>query len=76
MLKIKRLFSDPSATPRGCVEWKTTDAEIRNGDEIVHRQYGVKSPKDWSETAVNIVSSKYFTRGNTPKPMSGTWSNG
>lgn len=49
------------------VEWDTRDAIIRNGDEIVFKQLGVEVPKTWSDTALNIVASKYFYKGHDPE---------
>ena len=47
--------------PFDCVEWDIRTAEIKDGkNNVVFRQDGVEVPKFWSNTATNIVASKYF----------------
>ncbi len=43
------------------VEWKTHDALIKSADgKVIFEQKGIRAPKGWSETSVNIAASKYF----------------
>jgi ribonucleoside-diphosphate reductase alpha chain len=43
------------------VEWKTHDATIKSADgKVIFEQKGIRAPKAWSETSVNIAASKYF----------------
>jgi ribonucleoside-diphosphate reductase alpha chain len=43
------------------VEWKTHEALIKSADgKVIFEQKGIRAPKPWSETSVNIAASKYF----------------
>jgi ribonucleoside-diphosphate reductase alpha chain len=43
------------------VEWRTHDACIKSADgKVIFEQKGIRAPKGWSETSVNIAASKYF----------------
>jgi len=43
------------------VEWRSHDASIKNADgKVIFEQKGIRAPKSWSETSVNIAASKYF----------------
>jgi ribonucleoside-diphosphate reductase alpha chain len=56
-----------------CVVWGKRDAVIRNNEgEVIFRQEGVEAPTSWSDTAVDIVASRYF-RGvqGTPERETG-----
>jgi ribonucleoside-diphosphate reductase alpha chain len=47
--------------PFDAIEWRVRTAEILDSKgNPVFRQEGVEAPTSWSETAVNIVASKYF----------------
>ena len=65
MLKWNRLFSDKDFNS---IEWETRLAKIVNkrGD-TVFEQPGVEVPAFWSQTATDIVASKYF-RGKLGSP--------
>lgn len=56
MLKIKPYFCQ-SGMPYDEFEWETRTAEIPGAS---FRQENVEVPKAWSQTATNIVASKYF----------------
>ena len=45
-------------TPRGSAE--RTAVILDHHGAVVFRQEGIKAPEDWSQTAINIVASKYF----------------
>src|ERR1700744_1223681 len=48
-------------TPYDDVQWETRTASIGNDKgAIIFEQRDVETPADWSQTATNIVSSKYF----------------
>jgi len=48
------------------VEWDTRDASITNSrGEAIFLQENVEVPADWSQTAVNVVASKYFRGPNS-----------
>ncbi len=60
-LEFERYFSTPGLDPFEAVEWETRDALIGNEKgEKVFEQKGVEVPKFWSQTATNVVVSKYF----------------
>ena len=60
---------EPGQTPYGVLEWEKRTASIANekGD-VIFEQREVEMPRDWSQTATNIVASKYFHgRAGTPE---------
>jgi ribonucleoside-diphosphate reductase alpha chain len=60
-MKVERFFSTPGVDPFDEVEWEVRDALIGNEKgEVVFEQRGVEVPKFWSQTATNVVASKYF----------------
>ncbi len=68
-LEFERYFSTPGLDPFEAVEWETRDALIGNEKgEKVFEQKGVEVPKFWSQTATNVVVSKYF-RGELGTPQ-------
>jgi ribonucleoside-diphosphate reductase alpha chain len=67
-LRFERRFSTPGVNPYDTVEWELRDAVISNEKgEVVFEQRGVEIPKTWSQTATNVVVSKYF-RGQLGTP--------
>ena len=68
-LEFERHFSTPGLDPFEAIEWETRDALIGNEKgEKVFEQKGVEVPKFWSQTATNVVVSKYF-RGELGTPQ-------
>ena len=68
-LEFERYFSTAGLDPFEAVEWETRDALIGNEKgEKVFEQKGVEVPKFWSQTATNVVVSKYF-RGELGTPQ-------
>ena len=60
-LSIKRLFTRPGVEPFDEVEWELRTASIQNNKgETLFEHTDVEVPKEWSQTATNIVASKYF----------------
>src|ERR1019366_2532182 len=52
---------DPAKTPYDEVRWETRTASIGNDKgSTIFEQRDVEVPVDWSQTATNIVASKYF----------------
>ena len=48
-------------TPYDEVQWETRTASIGNDKgSVIFEQRDVEVPVDWSQTATNIVASKYF----------------
>src|SRR5579885_2211991 len=68
-LALERFFSRPGVDPMSEVEWELRSAVIAGEDgRVVFEQRDVEVPRFWSQTATNVVVSKYF-RGplNDPK---------
>jgi ribonucleoside-diphosphate reductase alpha chain len=60
-LEFPRYFTREGTSPYDEIEWETRSASITNEKgEVLFRQEGVEIPKNWSQTAANIVVSKYF----------------
>src|ERR1700694_528567 len=60
-LSFERCFTDAKKSPFDTVEWEKRTALIGNEKGVtIFRQEDVEVPKSWSQTATNIVTSKYF----------------
>ncbi len=60
-LSFQRYFADGNKSPFDAVEWEKRTALIGNEKGVtIFRQEDVEVPKSWSQTATNIVASKYF----------------
>ena len=60
-LAFPRYFTDGKKSPFDAVEWEKRTALIGNEKGLtIFRQEDVDVPKTWSQTATNIVASKYF----------------
>jgi ribonucleoside-diphosphate reductase alpha chain len=60
-LAFERYFTDGKKSPFDVVEWEKRTALIGNEKGVtIFRQEDVEVPKSWSQTATNIVTSKYF----------------
>ncbi|MHB8609899.1 MAG: vitamin B12-dependent ribonucleotide reductase [Candidatus Acidiferrales bacterium] len=60
-LPFERYFTDGKFSPFDAVEWEKRTALIGNEKGVtIFRQEDVEVPKSWSQTATNIVTSKYF----------------
>ncbi|MGH9727789.1 MAG: vitamin B12-dependent ribonucleotide reductase [Candidatus Acidiferrales bacterium] len=60
-LEFRRKFTDGSVSPFDAVEWERRTAQIGNEKgQVIFRQDNIEVPKAWSQTATNIVASKYF----------------
>ena len=66
---IRRFFTRPGEDPMAQVEWARRVAMIagENG-AVVFEQRDVEVPRSWSQTATNVVVSKYF-RGPLGSPQ-------
>jgi ribonucleoside-diphosphate reductase alpha chain len=65
---IERFFTTPGADPYSEVEWDSRSAVIAGEDgRVVFEQKDVEVPRAWSQTATNVVVSKYF-RGQIGTP--------
>ncbi|NQV90656.1 vitamin B12-dependent ribonucleotide reductase [Candidatus Uhrbacteria bacterium] len=60
-ITVDRYFTKQGVHPYDEIEWETRDASITDSKgKIVFEQKNVEVPKTWSQTATNIVVSKYF----------------
>ncbi len=60
-LEFPRHFTRDGVSPYDEIDWEVRSATITNEKgAVIFRQEGVKVPKAWSQTATNIVVSKYF----------------
>ncbi|MFZ0213643.1 MAG: vitamin B12-dependent ribonucleotide reductase [Candidatus Acidiferrales bacterium] len=68
-LEFRRRFTDGKVAPFDAVEWERRTAQIGNEKgQVIFRQENIEVPKSWSQTATNIVASKYFHgKPNTPE---------
>src|SRR5258706_5045233 len=67
-LTLERYFTRPGVDPFDEIDWEIRAAVIGSEKgEIVFEQKDVEVPKFWSQTATNVVASKYF-RGTLGTP--------
>jgi ribonucleoside-diphosphate reductase alpha chain len=60
-LTFRRYFTSGKISPFDAVEWEKRTALIGNEKGVtIFRQDDIEVPKNWSQTATNIVASKYF----------------
>src|SRR5436305_14809301 len=67
-LRIQRRFTREGVHPYDEIEWELRDSVIPGEGGNVFEQKGVEVPKFWSQTATNVVASKYF-RGKLGSPQ-------
>lgn len=64
-LSIPRFFTQKGIHPYDELEWDSRTANITNDTgKTIFELENVQAPKSWSQTAVNIVASKYFHTHN------------
>jgi ribonucleoside-diphosphate reductase alpha chain len=66
-LRIARRFTRDGVHPYDEIEWERRDSVIPGENGNVFEQMGVEVPRFWSQTATNVVASKYF-RGKLGAP--------
>ena len=60
-ITVRRLFTKPGTHPFDEIDWEMRTASLQNEKgQTIFEQRNVEAPKDWSQTATNIVASKYF----------------
>jgi ribonucleoside-diphosphate reductase alpha chain len=60
-LRFERYFTDGRTAPFDNLEWEKRTALIGNEKgATIFKQEDIEVPKSWSQTATNIVASKYF----------------
>src|SRR5215470_17417170 len=66
--RYPRRYTKPGVHPYETVKWEQRDATITDHKgQVIFEQKKVESPSFWSQTATNIVASKYF-RGRLATP--------
>ena len=67
-LSFARYFTKPGRHPYDELTWENRSAVINDErGQPVFEQHGIEVPTTWSQTATNIVASKYF-RGQMGSP--------
>jgi len=60
-ISMKRFFTKPGVHLFDEIEWELRTASIQNDKgQVIFEQRNVEVPSAWSQTATNIVASKYF----------------
>src|SRR6266508_4087805 len=67
-IAFERIFSRAGVHPYDEIEWELRDAVIPGEGGNVFEQKDVEVPSFWSQTATNVVASKYF-RGKLGSPQ-------
>src|SRR6201988_1802310 len=68
-VSIERLFTRAAVDPLSEVDWELRSAIIAGEDgRVVFEQRDVEVPREWSQTAANVVVSKYFRGGGPGNP--------
>ena len=66
-MRIDRRFSDENAAPYGGAIFRRADSEIRSiSGEIIFEMRDLEVPKNWSQTAVDILAQKYLRKAGVP----------
>src|SRR5438128_3649441 len=66
-LRLERYFTHEGVHPYDEIQWELRDAVIPGEGGNVFEQKNVEVPSFWSQTATNVVASKYF-RGKLGSP--------
>src|SRR6266508_3214866 len=67
-LSFERIFSRAGVHPYDEITWELRDAVIPGEDGNVFERRDIEVPAFWSQTATNVVASKYF-RGKLGSPQ-------
>ncbi|MBV8454715.1 MAG: hypothetical protein JOZ29_20955 [Deltaproteobacteria bacterium] len=60
-ISVERLFTQAGVDPLSEIDWELRSAIIAGEDgRVVFEQREVEVPRQWSQTAANVVVSKYF----------------
>src|SRR5881409_3430086 len=66
--RYQRSYTKPGVYPYDAIKWEIRDAVITDHKgQVIFEQKNVEVPSFWSQTATNIVASKYF-RGRLGTP--------
>ncbi len=60
-MEVPRVFSMEGLSPFDQVDWELRTAEIKEErGRVIFQQKDCEVPRNWSQLATNVVSSKYF----------------
>ncbi|TDI86698.1 MAG: vitamin B12-dependent ribonucleotide reductase [Caldithrix sp.] len=60
-LTIANYYTAPDKNPFDSIKWEKRTAKITNEKgEVIFEQKNIETPSFWSQTALNVVASKYF----------------
>ena len=60
-IRFPRYFTSGKVSPYDEIAWEKRQSSIGNEKgQVIFEQPDVEVPQDWSQTATNIVASKYF----------------
>ena len=66
-MHVERRFSKDWGAPYGAIAFRRADSEIRSfSGEIIFEARDLEVPKDWSQTAVDILAQKYLRKAGVP----------
>ena len=67
-LRLRRHFTTPGVSPYDAISWEMRTAAISDeSGKVFFEQTGIEIPDFWSQTATQVVASKYF-RGRIGTP--------
>jgi ribonucleoside-diphosphate reductase alpha chain len=67
-LNVRRFFTKPEVDPYDLINWEMRSATITDeSGKAVFEQHDIEIPSFWSQTATQVVASKYF-RGRVKTP--------
>ncbi len=66
-MRIERRFTEETGAPYGVIVFRRADSEIRSiTGEIIFETRDLEVPKNWSQTAVDILAQKYLRKAGVP----------
>ena len=66
-MRIKKRFTEESASPYESLNFTTRKSEIRNPDgTVAFLNESVEVPETWSQVATDIIAQKYFRKAGVP----------
>lgn len=67
MVQIKRYFTEKSESPYQGIEFSEVNSVISDpSGKAVFKTEGIEVPKNWSQTAVDVLAQKYFRKAGVP----------
>ncbi len=67
MVQIKRYFTEKNACPYQGIEFTKVNSVISDpSGKAVFSTEGIEAPRNWSQTAVDVLAEKYFRKAGVP----------